>query len=148
MGNPEFGRTNKRNCPYRGRHPSKLKQHGGKHTNCLRRFQCIPLRLELYGWMKRSLTFVRVLGSPRNKLSSSRNKNCFLHFYPEIFYFISSFSTFVSKFSDSGMNLFLLLAQSRDRMEFRGPGLTQSEHHVPRCLLEPKRGLLVGVSLV
>ena len=36
----------------------------------------------------------------------------------------------------------LLLAQSRDRMEFRGPGLTPSAHHLPRCLLEPVRGLL------
>ena len=58
----------------------------------------------------------------------------FLHFYPEIFYFISSFSTFVSKFLYSGIKYILLLAESRDRMEFRGPGLTPSEHHLPRCL--------------
>ena len=134
-------------CSWLGSPSIKIPKKCGKHTNFLRRFQCIPLRLELYGWMKRSLTFVRVLGSPRNKLSSCR-KTWFLHFYPEIFYFISSFFTFVSKFSYSGIKYILLLAQSRYRMEFRGPGLTPSEHHLPRCLSELKRGLLVGVSLV
>ena len=47
-------------------HPNSQKA-GGKHTHFLRRFQCIPLRLEVYGWIKRSLKFVRALGSPRTK---------------------------------------------------------------------------------
>ena len=51
--------------------PSIQIKTGGKHTNLLRRIPCIPLRLKVYGWMKRSLTFVRVLGRPRNK-----NKYC------------------------------------------------------------------------
>ena len=34
------------------------------------------------------------------------------------------------------------LTQSRDPIEIRGPGLPPSEHHLPRCLSEPKRAHL------
>ena len=50
-----------------GHHPSKTPKTSGKHTNFLKRFQCISLRLEVYGGIKRSLTFVGVLASPRTK---------------------------------------------------------------------------------
>ena len=56
-----------RNCPDGGRHPTKPHKKTSKDTNFLKRFQCISLWLGVYGWIKRSLRFVGVLGSPRNK---------------------------------------------------------------------------------
>ena len=60
----------------------------------------------------------------------------FLYFYPEIVYIISSFSTFVIK-------CILLLAQSRDPIGIRGPGLTPSEHLCgPKTLVSQAGGIM------
>ena len=64
----------------------------------------------------------------------------FLHFYPEIFYTISSFSTFVSKVSYSRIKYILFLAQSRDPVGFHGPGLPPSGHRCPIKKGHPKEG--------
>ena len=69
----------------------------------------------------------------------------FMHFYPAIFYIISSFSTFVSKVSYSRIkqkkkyiyiNIYiyiLLLAQSRDPIVFHGPGLPSIDAPLKRA---------------
>ena len=52
------------------------------------------------------MTFVGFIGNPRNKnqcLLADRGRFVILHLYPEIFYMISSFSTFASKVSYSGI---------------------------------------------
>ena len=93
------------------------------------------------GLDEKSSALVEVIRDPRNEnkcVLADQGRFGFLHFYPEIFYFITSFSTFVSKFSYSGMKYILLLAQTRDRMEFRGSGLTPSAQLLHRCLLEPQ----------
>ena len=51
----------------------------------------------------------------------------FLHFYPEIFQIISSFSTLESKVSYSGIKYILLLAQSRDPIVFQWGELEGNE---------------------
>ena len=61
----------------------------------------------------------------------------FLHFYPEIFFIISSFSTFVSKVSYSRIKYILLLAQSRDPIVFHGPGLPPIDAPLKKAI--PKR---------
>ena len=69
-GVPWFGRKNKnslRFLPDGGRQSTKSHENWRKGIHFLRRFQRIPLRLKVKGWIKRSLEFVRVLGSPRNK---------------------------------------------------------------------------------
>ena len=120
--------------PNGGRRLTKNHKNWRSGINFLMRFQRYVLRLQVQDWIKRSLTFVGVLGSPRNKKKSGWARFGLLHFYPEIFYYISSFIKFVSKLSYSGIRYILSLAQTRDRMEFRGPGLTPKLETIPKHL--------------
>ena len=71
-----------------GRYPGKTQKTSSKDTNCLRRFRCISSWWGVYGWVKRSMTFVGVLANPRNK-----NKG-FLAARPNLSFCISTLKSF------------------------------------------------------
>ena len=65
--------------PEGGRPSTKNHKNWRSGINCLMRFQRMPSRLKGQGWIKRSLTFVGVLGSPRNSCWQSTKKIWIFH---------------------------------------------------------------------
>ena len=86
--------------PDGGRHATKTRKESSQDINFLKRLQCISLLLEVYGWIKRSLKIVGVLGNPRNinkYLLVNQGRFALLHFNAEVFYILNAFSTVAPK---------------------------------------------------